>query len=93
MKYCLQAVKTESLTFEHIACSISSLLPKMLSMLDELTHSDDNSIIKQHIANRQHSHGPFRTDHEHMLVSAESAQWLQNVLAAVLVLQLRKLLR
>lgn len=29
---------------------------KMLAMLDELTHSDDNSIIKQHVAKAQATH-------------------------------------
>lgn len=57
-----------ALTSEYICLylsvwGVSSCLPKMLAMLDELIHSDGNSIIKQHIAKPQkHSYNHFKTD-------------------------------
>ncbi len=63
---------------EHTLCDISTLLPKTLAMFDELTHSDDNSIVKQQCKQATRPAQPIRTEREHVLVRAESAQWLQR---------------
>lgn len=89
-KHCLESsagIWTPSMCLSRVFLATSSRMSAMMSWLTVRTTASLNNTVL-------HSHRPFGTGNsQHVLVCAEPAQWLQWMLAAVQVLQLRLLLR